>query len=113
MQNTMVRTKFSGMPDDRECVDCRDVVALVDAAGYGQDDQYPATEVRAGRDVCGLHAQMHDDLAAEIAAEEAAEAFEDDRLLDDDLLALVEATVWATDPRVVLDEIDAVWAVAS
>ena len=107
MQNTMVRTKSSGMPEVRECVDCRDVVALVDAAGYGQDDQYPATEVRAGRDVCGLHADMYDELVVEIAAAEV-----DELLDDDDLLALVEATVWADPWAPAFAEIDEIWYAA-
>ena len=105
MQSTKVRT---GMPEVVWCADCESDVRLVREAGYGgQDLIYLATERRADRDICRRHAEMHDDLAAEIAADEAAAAFEDD------LLAVVSATVWATDPDVVLDEIDAVWAVAS
>ena len=53
---------------------------------------------------------MHDQEAEEIAAAEV------DELLDDDLLALVEATVWADDSWApALDEIDEIWygAVAS
>ena len=114
MQSTIVRTQVAGAPEVKWCVDCTEDVAMVRAAGYGgQDLIYLATQRRGDRDICRRHARMYDDLAAEIAAEEAAEAFEDDRLLDDDLLALVEVTVWASDPNVVLDEIDAMWAVAS
>lgn len=101
MQSTIVRTA-AGSPEVKWCADCTEDVAMVRAAGYGgQDLIYLATERRGERDVCRRHAQMHDDLAAEIAAEEAT-TFDDDL---GDLLALVEVTVW--------DEIDAVWAVAS
>lgn len=108
MQSTIVRT--TGMPEVTWCADCTRDVAEVRAAGYGggQDLIYLATDQRSGRHVCGRHAQMYDELAAEIAADEADAA-------DDlgDLLALAEATVWADGIDAAIAEIDTVWAVAT
>lgn len=110
MQSTIVRTQVAGLPEVRWCEDCTHDVQLVRAAGYGggQDLIYLATDQRSGRQVCGRHASMHDELAADIAADEADE-------VDDltDLLALVEATVWADGVDAAQAEIDEVWAVAS
>lgn len=100
MQSTIVRT----VPTAPVvwCVDCTEDAEMVRQAGRGQDLVLLATTVRAGRDVCGTHGQMHDDLAADLAAEEIGAL--------DNLLLLVEATVWATKRAVC--EIDSVWVMA-
>ena len=102
-----MQTIVRDLPAVTWCADCTDDVALIREAGYrGQQVIYLAETRRAGRDVCGRHADMHDDLAADLAAEA-------------DLLALVDATVWAgqaeidADIDAALAEIDAAWAVAS
>ena len=103
MQSTIVRPKVTGSPEVKRCEDCGAAAAAARRLGQGQDIQYLAITRRADRDVCGLHAEMHDQEAEELAAAEV-DAFEDD------LLALVEATVWADDPWApALDEIDEIW----